>query len=85
MHATAISTLVPEAKETQPDTEGDHDQHVKGLLLQELSPMRGRHIELQKLVNSQQKLVNSQTTYIKRLARECAQTWGLEITRINDR
>ena len=49
----AVTTLVSEATETQPASEGDHDQYVKGLLLQELSPMRGRHIELQKLVNSQ--------------------------------
>ena len=42
------------------------ESQVKTLLLHELSPMRGKSID-------QQKLLNDQSTYIKRLARECSQ------------
>jgi len=63
----ASSTSVSETKETPPAPKDDRNRHVKQLLLKELSPMRGKHIDLQKLVNEQ-------SVYIKRLARECSRT-----------
>ena len=62
-----VSPLTSQTPEPQTGPPRGFESQIKTLLLHELSPMRGKSID-------QQKLLNDQSIYIKRLARECSQT-----------